>query len=537
MFSTPGWEGQQVQTAAPFGGCGLAPTGLAPTPMSTTWAGQAVVRVEVGNVMVLVDGLTPDLQQRLDMVTSYPLDQGLAQASGWQRPEALAGDRVWDGWRHLSRFPSPGKAVVPTGLMHLLVETCHAYGASLQIHDVRERPPDGVPDRGALPLRPYQHAAVEAALRAGRGVLDMPPRAGKTLTALELVRCISLPTVWIVPTRNIGVQTVRAADLWFGKHYAEHLTGSGWEEVRGAPIVVCTLATAKMLPAAFWMSRQVLVGDEIHHAASSTWHEVLSRCDHIYYRYGMTGTFFRSGHDDLALHAVLSNTVFKITTTELLALGYLVPVDVVFLPIPGPRAHGSGSQSYQRGVGLTGIFAHDYRNGIAAWAAVTLWSRRKKVLVLVATKQQGMLICEQIAQHVPKLPGARWQGVEFVSTDRPSTVCQQVIDSFTEGTGVQVLVGTSMVGEGTDLPSTDALVYAPGGKAEVSHTQAVFRVCTAVPGKSRAVVVDFADRHHRTLSEHALERLDTYVRQPTFRTQVLDPVEALPAWLDGLWRA
>ena len=484
----------------------------------------------VENNQFTVRPVSPALREYLTRLTSYPTAQALAQKDGWRPPEAASGGAAWDGWVRLARFHGE-EAVIPTGLLGLVQTALAQTITPLTVIENRVRPMEGIPEVfQPIPLRGYQTLAVASGIREGRGVLDMPPRAGKTLTGLELVRQLALPTVWLAPTKNIVKQTLRAAEKWLGKGMAAQLTGSGWEAVAHVPIVICTSATARMLPKEFYATRQVLLIDECHHTAASSYYDIVARCPHIYYRYGMSGTFMRSGDDELAMHGVLSNVIVKIEAMDLVRMGFLTPADVVYLPIAGPKAQGG--QTFQTGAGRNGIYQHDYRNGLAAWAAVTCWSRRKQVVVLVGTKEQGRAIEEQVKQHVHRLPGAKWDAVEFVSTDRPDFVCQGAIDSFVEGTGVQVLIGTSMIGEGTDLPSAEVLIYAPGGKAEVPHAQASYRVCTATPGKRRALIVDFADRHHEQLEEHAVERLNTYLSQPIFNVAVLPQPEDFPRWLD-----
>ena len=120
--------------------------------------------------------------------------------------------------------------------------------------------------------------------------------------------------------------------------------------------------------------------------------------------------------------------------------------------------------------------------------------------------------------------------MEFLSTDRPRRVQQGVIDSFLAGQEVKILIGTTILGEGVDLPAADALVYARAEKAEVSLTQAVYRVGTADGAKKAAIVVDFADRHHKHLLEHSLERLRLFYREPTFTLTILDDPGQLAGW-------
>jgi len=157
----------------------------------------------------------------------------------------------------------------------------------------------------------------------------------------------------------------------------------------------------------------------------------------------------------------------------------------------------------------------------------------RKVLSLVGTKAQGRELNHRIHHFLPQPPaGAEFEPVEFLSTDRPRDVQVRVIESFLADQEVKILLGTSLLGEGVDLPYVDALVYARGEKAEVSLTQNAYRVCTAVPGKREAIIIDFADRHHRMLLDHSEERLEVYYREPTFDVTVLADANELPGWVE-----
>lgn len=494
---------------------------LAPQPTS----------LEVHNAQTFIFNAPANLQQLIDFHTKYPTDVALAQTDGWRPPEADVGDSYWDGFVHLAKFPRQGPGRVPTGLLELVLWVGERYGYPMIVDDNRVRPDERVPNHYSPVVdRDYQIEAAAAAVKAGRGVLDMPPRAGKTRTMAEVHRQVPEPMLWVAPKKNIVKQTVRALTELFGKHYACELVGAkrAMEHVH-MNVVVCTPNTAVSLPDEFLASRGALTIDEFHHAAAKTYHRLVGRCDHIFYRWGMTGTHFRSGNDALAMHAVLSRTVYKVTTTELRRRGYLVPTDVVYLPVDGPRA--KGGSSYQTGAGRYGISRHEHRNNLVAWAAQVLHLFGKKVLILVATKEQGRTIEEALREVVGTPAGRVYKRVEFVSTDRPARICQEVIEAFAHSDEVQILIGTSMVGEGTDLPPADALVYAPGRKAEVELAQAAFRVATAFEGKRGAILVDFADRHHPKLLEHAEERLSVFYREPTFKLEVLEDPSFFTEWV------
>lgn len=359
--------------------------------------------------------------------------------------------------------------------------------------------------------------------------------SGKTRIACEITRRLALPAIWIAPTDRIVAQTQEVLEGFFGRNYSVHLIGSsGALKAARCKIVLATAATAKFLPPEFYQSRKVIAVDEWHHGAAVTYKKIFSMCDHIYHRYGMTGTYFRSSGDDLAMHALISGTIYRATSQDMLRLGYLVPVRAVFLPIDAAKIPAR-SASFFAHHGKHGIHEHQLRNQWAAYAAYALFYKGRRVLVLVGTKAQGKILQEILVRTLPQAPGtAQFKAAEFISTDCDRKRQANILRSFSAREEVKVLIGTSILGEGVDLPEVDALVYARGEKAEVSLTQSIYRVCTAIPGKTDAVLVDFADRHHRKLMEHALERLRVYYEEPIFQVEVVQDSQAFIGWLEKI---
>ena len=484
--------------------------------------------IEVFNHQTTLSSVPPGVQQSIYDATSFLADPTNTDGGGWKPPESFGDEKAWDGRVRLSKWQQNGSGSVPTGLIDL-VETCfRQLGHPYQLVDRRVRPAPGFPDFGPIPLRDYQQEAVEAAVQAGHGVLDIPTRGGKTRLAIELTRRLWLPTLWIAPTTNIVTQTLKAFDELCDPNFAVPLKGSkDWQSASEKNVVVCTNASAANLPQEFFDTRQVLIGDEFHHHAAQTGNTIANKCHHIFHRYGLTGTFFRSGRDEMALHAILSKTIYKIGTPLLLERGYLTATKVAFLPIEHP--HLPRGSTWDQ-VAKKGIRLNAYRNEVIAWAATLLRNLNKKTLILVATKEQGYAIRDLLKGQFGQAPKGK-EHVAFVSTDVPANICQEHIHAFLHTKHPSVLIGTSMVGEGTDLPSCDALIYAQGGKAEVSHRQAMARVATAQEGKTHAIVLDFADRGHHMVLKHSVERGENYAAEPTVELHALQTIEELPSWL------
>jgi superfamily II DNA or RNA helicase len=215
------------------------------------------------------------------------------------------------------------------------------------------------------------------------------------------------------------------------------------------------------------------------------------------------------------MHALLSKTLYKVSAEFLLQRGYLTPIRVCMLEMPKEPLELSSKAEWFK-VASQGLWKHPFRNDLIAWAADACYRAGRRTLILVGSKEQGRQVLERARGLIPG-KGHKFHQVELVSTDRPPEQCRQVIDAFVSG-AVQVLIGTSMISEGTDLPSSDALIYARGEKAEVTHMQALYRVATAVSGKRDSVIIDFVDHQHPMLLSHSEERIGTYAKTSIART-------------------
>lgn len=489
----------------------------------------------VTNSRTDMTGADPFILHVLDAELRYP-----TQVAHLQDSFAMASDQLldqfgnWDGWNRLLHRPRTIPPWFPTGLLSTVLRICDKMQYAYSVTDLRERPVGDIPELVKIDLWDHQEEAVNRGLELGFGVFDLPPRSGKTRLACELHRRLAVPTLWIAPTDRIVRQTHKVLEGFFGKNYAMHLVGSKREQEAGNfQVVVATAAMAFRLSPEFFKTRKCLIVDEFHHSGAKTYKTIFSQCNHIYHRFGLTGTYFRSGTDAMAMHALLSDVVYKISSDELMRRGYLVPCFSAFVPVPCPHLRGVPSQSFISGHGKMGIHEHEVRNSLVAYTALFLHQTGRKILILVGTKKQGYMIRKALRSLVLSNSKAQFNATEFVSTDVDRRIQGQILESFEQGQEVKILIGTSLLGEGVDLPTTDALVYARGESAEVTLTQAIYRVSTAVPGKTHAVVVDFGDRHHRHLLRHSKERLKVYFEEPTFEVKVLNEVGEFPLWLDS----
>jgi superfamily II DNA or RNA helicase len=425
-----------------------------------------------------------------------------------QQPDGSTRVRYWDGFKPLLRTGG----WMPTGLVPRAGRLLAKWQVPHIFEDQRIRPQDQIPRwaKPAEPLWAHQERAVMAAYRAGRGVIDSPPRSGKTRIMAELLRMVSAPTVITAPTEPIARQTYEkllalyrdaewtcqvgdcAGDFFL-------LTGGvpkKLEDVRAlgkATVFVATAATAALMSAEWWSKIECLMVDERHHQAADTYHEINDLAVNAYWRWGFTGSNYRSDPgEQIALEACLGRTVASYSIAEMVTAGVLVGGEVEFWPIELARMKTIPfAQAYKRGV-----VESEVRNAAVVQAVNELLADKRRVLVLVHDIAHG----NQLVNLIP--------GSAFVQGKDGDEVGKAV--AALHSGKLQCLIGSPVVGEGLDCPAADALVYAKAKRAKVTHTQDTFRVLTAQPGKRPARIVDFADRFNHHTMEHSIERLRNY---------------------------
>jgi len=416
----------------------------------------------------------------------------------------------WDGWMR----PVAPDGSFPTGLLGHVQRVLDVYcSAPYSIDDQRGPAPFGDPVGKPIELWGFQQEAVEAFLAAGRGVVDLPPRSGKTRIAISVVCRLGLPTIFIVPSVGLARQTVQAFRAVLPAREVASATGGRPSQARSremtrAMVVIGTPKSVTYLPDI--ASRRVMVVDEFHHSAAETWRAVSYAARSAYWRLGLTGTNYRADGHDMEMHGVLDRAVYRQTVGEMVARGRLVPARIALL-----RIRGSSPGDYRRGV-----VQHEERNAALAWAARCLLERGKRVLVL--TKEVDH------AKHLAAMTG----GVQVDGEDGDAV--EAALDLMRSGK-LRCLVGTSVIGEGRDVPVADALVYAAGGRSPVKVKQDYFRALTAYPGKRFGIIIDAADGQSVKLTEQAADRLLLYRSEECFTADVIEQSGFL-GWLEAVDR-
>ena len=363
-------------------------------------------------------------------------------------------------------------------------------------------------------LRPYQTEPVDWLTKQERGLLVAPAGSGKTrmaLTALARIRNPESRFLWLAHTREQVAQAQAAQkdvcpDLNIEFACYAGIWNATYLRVRYTH-VIC---------------------DEAHHLAKTSWGRVIKQAD-FKFLWLLTATPFSGDWESDQFMRSLFTNYHVLDVEEVRKAGGLVETEVLWL---GPLEHDhilqkevdreveyrtekmvrwnkriSHATAKQRSIWLVnhniGIVKNMHRNRIVVDSAKEVLEHHPgaSVLVLinhVAHAQKLILMNNGLSEDC------------LVHGKTPLKQRREKLKEFVDGKR-SILLGTaSLFGEGFDAPGMTHVINAAGGKSPIAIVQRAGRSSRTSTNKSCGHVIDFSDKHLRTLSNHATERQEIY---------------------------
>ena len=281
-----------------------------------------MITIKVDNTHCLLETANSDLREKIHALLSYEVEGSVF---------ARRYSPYWDGKvKLLDRHNQ-----FPTGLAPRVVGYLKKRSIPYTLVDLRPKPKPTYPFKLRLPSymvpRYYQNDAVAMTDEKPRGVYWIGTGGGKTLTSAMVIERRKVPALFVTPDTGLRNQAFNDFSQWFG----EALVGT---DVTGTkPIVVSNIQALINKDPKYFARFKLLIIDEFHHAAAKSYLKINKWCKEAYYRYGFTGTFTRADGADMTMHGVLSNTIFRKSTSELINEGFLVKPYITFYRVEAPK--------------------------------------------------------------------------------------------------------------------------------------------------------------------------------------------------------
>ena len=439
----------------------------------------------------------------VDRTTSYLVD-GYHWSKAFKRGK-------WDGRKRLFRKRT---GAFPTGLVPSVQKALQGLGEPVVVVDLRKVPKPaeaGFDLQGVTFDYPYDYQleTCKKMIEQKQGIIKIATNGGKTEIACAVTQYLGLNTLFIVTTKELLYQAAKRFKFRLNLTDEEvGMVGDGnWSP--GSKVTIATLDTLesrKNTPACMKLLQdtEVLFIDECHHCGAETWYTISTLCK-AYYRFGMSGTpLDRTDGANLRLIAATGEVLVDIKNKYLVERGVSAQGHIIFDKITEPVL--------KKGIRYPTAYKQGVVENPQMLRKVIDWTKVFNEVGL------GCLILVEEIQHGRLIDDALWtdtDGVfiphQFIYGEESSDVRTKALADFANGT-LPVLIASTILDEGVDVPTIDALIVAGSRKSRIRGLQ---RLGRGLRG-ARLVVVDFANFTNKYLADHSLKRLKDYRGEDCF---------------------
>lgn len=474
------------------------------------------------------DGATREVKLRVHDLLSYFIE-GAEHTPRFKRG-------AWDGRASFFRFVD---STFPAGFVNAVYADLTGQGHRVILR--RKRPPEplGLPIDAAYadvtramfgtdvdPAYAFQPNTVRQLEKHGAIIAQVATGGGKSLIAMTAVRRIMRPTLFLT-TRTVLMHQMRRG--FEGAGFRVGVMGdSEWAPVKGVNVATIQTIAQRLArdDASGDRTRKLLqlfefaILEEAHEAGGTGYFEVLNAMPNALYRLALTATPFMrpDAEANMRLMAVSGQIGMRVTERELIDKGILATPYFRYIETP-PREKLHKHTSWQNAYKL-GVVEHQARNEIIVDEVAKAAGRGLTAMVLVQRRDHGRKLRDMLR--------GRGISVDFIFGEHDQDRRETALSRLARG-DLQVLIGSTILDVGVDVPAVGMVVLAGAGKAEVALRQRIGRGLRAKKnGPNVCYVLDFIDGQNKYLAEHARTRRAIVESTPGFAENVLPEGASFP---------
>ena len=263
---------------------------------------------------------------------------------------------------------------------------------------------------------------------------------------------------------------------------------------------------------------ELVIAEEAHELSGDSFYMVMAACKNAHYRLALTATPFMKDDEEanMKLMAACGPVAIKISEEMLIERGILAKPYFKFLKLEKDKMPTKLHRStiWQKAYAL-GIVENQYRNKLLCAEALRAKRYGLNTLMLVQHKAHGHLLKEMLIKA----------GVtaDFIDGDSSQFERSEKLGSLGAGK-LDVLIGSTILDVGVDVPSIGMIILAGAGKAEVALRQRIGRGLREKKNglPNVAFIVDAYDEHNNYLKDHSGERQLVIKTTPGFAENIVE---------------
>ncbi|MFT4064298.1 DEAD/DEAH box helicase [Paraburkholderia sp.] len=259
---------------------------------------------------------------------------------------------------------------------------------------------------------------------------------------------------------------------------------------------------------------EFVIGEEAHEAGGNSYYEILRHCKNAHYRLALTATPFMKDDEEsnMRLMAAFGPIGIRISEQMLIERGILARPVFKYVQLKNKPVKLFRGTTWQAAYRI-GIVDNIERNAQIVYEARRGALLKLPVMILVQQTRHGELLRDMLNE--------KGCTATFIQGESKTKERKKALEALRDGE-TKVLIGTTILDVGVDVPAVGLVILAGGGKAEVALRQRIGRGARAKKkGPNVFLVVDFDDPFNSHTKEHAKQRRSIVDSTPGFAENVL----------------
>lgn len=362
----------------------------------------------------------------------------------------------------------------------------------------------------SIRLRPLQIEPVNAIVNGFRtgarlgAILQMPPGAGKTVSALKIVEKIGKSTI-VLLHKEFLVNQWRERIEQFLPNARVGIVQQDKCEVEDKDIVLCMMQSlsSRRYSEKLYKFPGLLITDECHRCSSPTFHKAVT-CFGPRYMLGLSATPRRKDMTENVFFWTLGPVTAKVEKSELTPKVKRIKTGIKL----APNARTAPDAVVNR------ILAHSTKRNAQIISTLMQAAKAGRKIIVFSVLKKHLLFLSQGLKAVDKsisfdfYTGSWYDPIALrEGNEKQRKRTQRELDNAATK---QVIFATySMAREGLDIPDIDTVFLA---LPQTDVEQAVGRILRYHPDKKEPIIVDFLDECNARTKRMAASRLKLYQR-------------------------
>lgn len=380
-------------------------------------------------------------------------------------------------------------------------------------------------------LRPEQIIAIRKIMLCKRCIIQSATGSGKTEIMSGFLKMMNFkfgeyPTSLIVePTVTLVNGTIKRLEKY-------GIPVSNYRELRNIEIGKANVCHPKSLINDLNKNPQLLskiniiIGDEVHHMRSILFRSPSLNSSNIDYSIGLSASAISLEHigkkflteyngDELNIIGSCGPLVMNLKSGDLIDKGNLAKPVIIALDNPADEPIPDNEIANWHRISKD-CLQSDNRVNLVCESAKFFSDNNRKIMILVNTIEWSRKLLMKFKDIDPEFcinnVRASYGGERYEYIDRFGNFVDDNSDVLKDYSNnkYSVLIGTSHIYEGADVPNLDVLILAFGGKRERIVQQGIGRVLRKTKNGKFAYVIDFTDYKNIVLSKQFKIRAKMY---------------------------